>query len=76
MTLMDSLMYSGDATKWQVEATKAISEVIESKCTIHDFILGCIKKSIHERSKIVSAELTKVMLDTPDTSTMNMTGIG
>ena len=50
---MDKLTMKGDVQQWQIDTIAAISELLESKCTIMDYALMCVMKSLDGKSKTI-----------------------
>ena len=69
---MLKLNFNGNPQKWETEALKRISEVVESKVTVHDMILHCLRKSVFEKSKISHAMISQVVNGHADTSRINL----
>ena len=50
---MDKLQLHSDVQLWHVQALTAIQELFDSKCTIMDYALMCILKSLKGKSKTI-----------------------
>ena len=54
---MDNLQMKGDVKQWHIEAISAIKELFNSKCTIMDYALMCIMKSLSGKSKTIQYKI-------------------
>ena len=50
---MDKLQLKNDVKAWHIEAITAIQELFDSKCTIMDYALMCVMKSLAGKSKTI-----------------------
>ena len=56
---MDKLVLKQDVGQWKIEVIKGIEELFESKCTIMDFALMCVMKSLNGKSKTIQHKIAE-----------------
>ena len=54
---MNNLKLKGDVQKWQVECMQCIEEIFESKCTMMDYALMCVMKSLDGRARTMQYKI-------------------
>ena len=50
---MDKLEHKGDVQQWQIDSVTYISDLLDSKATIMDYVLHCVMKSLAGKSKTI-----------------------
>ena len=58
-----------------MEALRAIHEVVDSGCTVHDFMLNCIVRSLDGKSKTMQHKIVDRINATTDTSSINLADV-
>ena len=52
-TAMEQLKFKTDVHDWEVETISSIQELLDSGCTIMDYALSCVLKSLQGKSKTI-----------------------
>ena len=50
---MDKLEHKGDVQQWQIDSVTYITDLLDSKATIMDYVLHCVMKSLAGKSKTI-----------------------
>ena len=59
MSAMQSLKYTGDPSKWKIDAMTATREIFDAGVTMEHFVLQCIMQSFKGASRDVQGQITR-----------------